>query len=168
MSTDFAAPPVAPAPKKKSRKWLWIAGAVVGAVALIAVGSASGKASVQPAATPASVTVTAAAPPAVTVTAEAPAPVTVTAPAAAPVTVTAAAPPAVTVTAEAAAPVTVTEPAPPAVTVAAPAAAPPAGSYSSSDPGAFSDCMADALALSDAGDYQGSLRKNAECARLIG
>jgi len=106
MSTLYEAPSAPlPPPAKKSRKWMWIAGAVVGAVALISVGSASGKASVQQAAAPAPVTVTAAAPPAITVTAEAPAPVTVTAaapPAADPVTVTAAAPPAVTVTAPAA------------------------------------------------------------------
>ena len=87
-------------------------------------------------ATPTTVTATA------TVTARIPAPTP------APVTVTAAP---VTVTAPAAAPVTVT------------AAAPADSTYNPSDPGAFSQCEADAMALTNAGDYEGSLRKNAVC-----
>lgn len=100
---ETSPPPVAP--KKKSRKWLWITGIVVAAVVGISLGNASAKTPApQPTAAPAPVTVTAAAPPAVTVTAEAAVPVTVTEAAAAPVTVTAAAPPAATVTAAPAAP----------------------------------------------------------------
>lgn len=87
MTNLYEAPaPFAPPPaKKKSRKWMWIAGLVVTAVVGIAIGSASAgsKAPVQ-AAAPSPVTVTAAAPAPVTVTAAAPPTVTVTAPPPAP------------------------------------------------------------------------------------
>ena len=160
MSTDYQTtpqhqpPPLAPKTHKVRRVLLLGAAGVTVLLIGFGIGNTAHKSTVvNPTVT---VTVTTTAPPVIVNKA----PVTVTAPAAPAVTVTAAAPA-----------VTVTAAAPPADTVTAEApaaAAPPAGSYSGSDPGAFYDCLADATALSNAGDYEGAMRKNGECARLIG